>query len=96
MFVRRLVLGALDTNCWVVADGSGGPAIVIDPADDADAILEAVGEREVSAVVLTHKHFDHIGAVRDLMARTGAPLYAHADDAADLSDAAGTGGAIGR
>ncbi|MDR3687005.1 MAG: MBL fold metallo-hydrolase [Coriobacteriia bacterium] len=94
MFVRRLVLGALDTNCWVAADDCGGPAVVVDPADDADAILFAVGERKVMAVVLTHKHFDHIGAVRELIARTGAPLWVHQDDAAGLSDAIGTGGAM--
>jgi len=94
VFVQRLILGALDTNCWVVADDRGGPAVVIDPADDANAILAAVGEREVSAVVLTHKHFDHIGAVREIVARTGAPLLVHKEDAADLSSPAGTGGAM--
>jgi glyoxylase-like metal-dependent hydrolase (beta-lactamase superfamily II) len=94
VFVQRLTLGPLDTNCWVVADDLGGPAVVIDPADDADAILDAVGERGVSAIVLTHKHFDHIGAVRDLVARTRAPLMAHVADAEDLGDAVGTGGAM--
>lgn len=94
MFVKRLVLGALDTNCWVAADDNGGPAVVIDPADDANAILATVGEREVLALVLTHKHFDHIGAVRELIARTGAPLWVHHDDATDLSSAVGTGGAM--
>ena len=93
MFVRGLVLGALETNCWVAADDSGGPAVVIDPADDAAAILEVLGARDVRAIVLTHKHFDHIGAVHDLIAATGAPLLIHAADAADLGDAVGTGGA---
>jgi hydroxyacylglutathione hydrolase len=92
VFVQRLTLGQLDTNCWIVADDSGGPAVVIDPADDADAIIGASGGRAVSAVVLTHKHFDHIGAVRELLSQTGAPLLAHSADAADLSDAVGTGG----
>jgi hydroxyacylglutathione hydrolase len=94
MLVRRLVLGELETNCWVVADGLGGPAVVIDPAADAAAILEAVGELAVSAVVLTHKHFDHIGGVRDLLAETGAPLMIHAVDAPDLADPVTTQGAI--
>jgi glyoxylase-like metal-dependent hydrolase (beta-lactamase superfamily II) len=94
VFVKRLILGALETNCWVAADDCGGPAVIIDPADDADAILETVGERKVSAVALTHKHFDHIGAVREIVARTGAPLCVHHDDAADLASAVGTGGAM--
>jgi len=94
VFVQRLVLGPLETNCWVIADDLGGPAVVVDPADDADAILAAVGERGVSAIVLTHKHFDHIGAVGELIARTGAPLLVHADDAEGLSDPIATGGAM--
>jgi glyoxylase-like metal-dependent hydrolase (beta-lactamase superfamily II) len=94
MFVRRLELGPLETNCWVVADDLGGPALVIDPAGDAGAILEAVEERTVAAIVLTHKHFDHIGGVRDLIAATGAPLLAHERDAGDLSDPGTTGGAM--
>jgi hydroxyacylglutathione hydrolase len=94
MFVRALRLGPLETNCWVVADEVGGPAVVIDPADDAQAILAVVGERSVAAIVLTHKHFDHIGGVRDLVAATGAPLLAHALDAGDLGDPETTGGAM--
>jgi hydroxyacylglutathione hydrolase len=94
VLVRRLVLGPLDTNCWVVADDRGGPAVIIDPADDAPAILAAVDTRGVAAIVLTHGHFDHIGAVRPLIASTGAPLMVHADDADALSDATTTGGAL--
>jgi glyoxylase-like metal-dependent hydrolase (beta-lactamase superfamily II) len=89
----RLVLGALDTNAWVVSDDADGPAVVIDPADDAQAVLSAVGERGVAAVVLTHGHFDHLGAVRELLEATGAPLCVHGDDAAGITTATGTGGA---
>ena len=94
MFVSRLVLGPLETNCWIVADDRDGPAAVIDPADDARAILSALGERVVAAIVLTHAHFDHIGAVRDLIAATGAPLLIHSADAPDLADETTTGGAM--
>jgi glyoxylase-like metal-dependent hydrolase (beta-lactamase superfamily II) len=86
--VERLVLGPIDTNCWLVSDGAGGPLIVIDPAGDAPLLLDAVGDSPVEAVVLTHAHFDHLGAVRALMEATGAPLMVHrldADAAADPS-----------
>ena len=93
MHVDRLTLGPLETNCWIVGDGRGGPLVVIDPADEPARILEAIAGRPVAAVVLTHKHFDHIGAVREVLAATGAPLLVHSADAEDLATAEGTGGA---
>jgi hydroxyacylglutathione hydrolase len=93
MRITRLILGPLETNCWVVCDDIGGPAVVIDPAEDVDRIMAEVGDRCVEAVILTHGHFDHLGAVTALLARTGAPLLMHPDDAESISTASGTGGA---
>jgi glyoxylase-like metal-dependent hydrolase (beta-lactamase superfamily II) len=92
MRVECLPLGPLDANCWIVADGRGGPAVVIDPGE-SEPVLAALGNTPVSAVVLTHKHFDHISGVTELVAATGAPLLVHSADAADLGDPHGTGGA---
>jgi len=92
--LERLRLGALETNCFVVGDDADGPVLVIDPADDAPAILAAIGGREVAAIVLTHAHFDHLGAVRDLAAATGAPLLAHDADADAVQSAEANGGAV--
>ncbi|MBN2248252.1 MAG: MBL fold metallo-hydrolase [Coriobacteriia bacterium] len=93
MRVRRLTLGPLDTNCWLVDDGAGGPVLVIDPADEAEVILGALAGAEVEAVVLTHGHFDHIAAAREVCEATGAPLLVHAADAPGLTSPVGTGGA---
>jgi len=93
MQVTRLVLGALETNCWIVGDDVGGPRAVIDPGDQAPRILEALAGAPVAYVVLTHAHFDHIGAVADLVTATGARLAAHVDDAGSLASAETTGGA---
>ena len=93
MQVTRLVLGALETNCWIICDDLGGPRAVIDPGDEAPRIIEALEGAPVAYVVLTHAHFDHIGAVSDLLAATGAPLVAHMDDAGSLASAETTGGA---
>ena len=93
MQTQRLTLGPLETNCWLVSDGRGGPVVVIDPADEAARILDALAGAPVVAVVLTHRHFDHIGAVREVLTATGAPLLIHTADAEALSSAAGTGGA---
>ncbi len=81
MRVRGLVLGLIDTNCFVVDDDAGGPAVVIDPAGDVDEVRTALAGRAVGAIILTHGHFDHMGAVAELMAETGAPLLVHSVDA---------------
>jgi len=91
--VTRLVLGALDTNCWLVSDDDGGPLVVIDPAADAARVLSAIGGRTVAAVVLTHGHFDHLGAVAAVLGSTGAPLLVHEADAAVITSSEGNGGA---
>jgi glyoxylase-like metal-dependent hydrolase (beta-lactamase superfamily II) len=69
---------AVDNNVWLIGDDSA--VIVVDPAHDADAILRAVGDREVTAVVCTHAHNDHVNAAPQLAERTGAPILLHPDD----------------
>ncbi|MBN2405505.1 MAG: MBL fold metallo-hydrolase [Coriobacteriia bacterium] len=93
MRLRRLVLGALETNCFIVSDDANGRAVVIDPADQARSILKALEGRQVAAIVLTHGHFDHLGGVAELMAATGAPLLVHDLDAHAVTSADRNGGA---
>lgn len=92
MRVRRLVLGQLDTNCWLADDEAGGPLAVIDPAGDAEELLHAIAGEEVGVVVLTHGHFDHLGAADAVREQTGAPLAVHRADAPWITTGAGTGG----
>lgn len=69
----------VDNNVWIIGDDS--EVIVIDPAHDVDAIAEAVGSREVKAILLTHGHDDHVGVVRDFAQRVGNPtVYLNPDD----------------
>jgi glyoxylase-like metal-dependent hydrolase (beta-lactamase superfamily II) len=79
MDVLQLPLGPLQTNCFIAADAETNQAVVIDPGWDAPDILAALTERgwQVRYVLLTHAHFDHIGAVADVVEATGAPLAAH-------------------
>lgn len=83
--LRSMELSPFTTNVYVAEDGNGG-AIVCDPADNADIILEMVGEQNVSAIFVTHRHHDHIGALADLKQRTGAPVYATRVDAPGILD----------
>ncbi|GAB3124946.1 MBL fold metallo-hydrolase [Glaciibacter psychrotolerans] len=68
----------LDNNVWIIGDDT--ECVVIDAAHDADAILAAVGDRRLLAVLCTHAHNDHIGAAAGVRAATDAPVWLHPDD----------------
>jgi glyoxylase-like metal-dependent hydrolase (beta-lactamase superfamily II) len=68
----------VDNNVWLVGDDT--EVIVIDAAHNAEAIADAVGEREVKAIVSTHGHNDHVNAAPKLAELTGAPILLHPAD----------------
>jgi hydroxyacylglutathione hydrolase len=75
MDARCLTVGPLQENCWVVRREDSGHALVIDPGEEADRLIKAVEGLTVEAILLTHTHFDHVGAVAALARHTGAPVY---------------------
>jgi hydroxyacylglutathione hydrolase len=76
MTARCFTVGPLQENCWIVS-GDGAKAIVVDPGDEAPRLIGALEELglETEAILLTHTHFDHVGAVAALARHTGAPVY---------------------
>ncbi|WP_313404977.1 MBL fold metallo-hydrolase [Aeromicrobium sp.] len=68
----------VDNNVWVVGDDT--ECIVIDAPHDVDAIMQIVGDRAVTAIVLTHAHDDHCRVAPALRERTGAPIWLHPDE----------------
>jgi glyoxylase-like metal-dependent hydrolase (beta-lactamase superfamily II) len=82
MIVKKLTVGPLEENCYIVGDESSKQAIVIDPGDEPDRVLEIIESEHftVTAIVCTHAHFDHIGAVGDLKKATGAQVLIHRED----------------
>ena len=69
----------VENNVWLV--GNDAEVIAIDAPHDAEAILEAIGDRSLLAIACTHAHDDHVNAAAELAARTGAPILLHPDDA---------------
>ena len=81
--ISRLVLGMLQTNCYLVVCPETHSALVIDPADSADRIL-AAAERQgakIQQIFLTHAHLDHIAGLPALQKATGAQVLAHPREA---------------
>lgn len=87
MEIKTLVLKPLGTNCYLVKTGEN-TGVVIDPAGEADVILETAGEMEIEIkkILLTHGHFDHTGAVNTIKNSTGSKVYIHKDDECMLKD----------
>jgi hydroxyacylglutathione hydrolase len=80
--VKRLVVGSLSANCFIVGTETG-EGMVIDPGGNAEAINGAISDSglKISIIVLTHGHSDHIAALRDIQDRTGAAVAIHIEDA---------------
>ena len=78
MNLKCMALGAYQTNCYLL--WSGSEAVVIDPGYEPDTILDALDGLTLKAILLTHGHFDHVGAVKELVAETGCEVYIHAAD----------------
>jgi glyoxylase-like metal-dependent hydrolase (beta-lactamase superfamily II) len=77
MDVRMFTVGPVQENCFVARREGADRALIVDPGDEADRILTAVDELGVGvdAILLTHTHFDHVGAVAPGPRPPGAPVY---------------------
>lgn len=77
MDVRMLTVGPVQENCFIARPDGGDRAVVIDPGEEAEKLVGAIEELGVGvdAILLTHTHFDHVGAVAPLARATGAPVY---------------------
>ena len=91
MLLTGFPAGMLQCNCYILAARAGSDAIIVDPGQRAmGRIREILDENRLTpaAVLLTHGHYDHIGAVDAVCGHFGIPLYIHAGDAPKLTDPA--------
>jgi glyoxylase-like metal-dependent hydrolase (beta-lactamase superfamily II) len=78
MEVRYLTVGAVQENTWIARRDGAETAVLVDPGDEPERIQAALadlGVTTVEAILLTHTHFDHVGAVAPMAKATGAPVY---------------------
>ena len=88
MILKTLIVGELETNCYILGDEKTREGIVIDPGGDFKLIEKALKELnlDIKYIVLTHGHGDHIGVLSELKKYTGAQILIHKEDAEMLSN----------
>ena len=82
--VTKLAVGPMDNNAYLLTCAETGQAVLIDAANEAGRLIELIGSVPVTAIVTTHRHWDHWQALAEVRAATGAEVLAHPDDAAEL------------
>ncbi len=90
MRIEILVLGELQTNCYLIFNEETKKGFIVDPAAQAERIKQSLSRLDVTpeAVLLTHGHFDHMMAAEELKTYYQIPVYAHRDEQILLSDPA--------
>jgi len=78
--IERQIVGPLEENCWFITNPATNHCVVIDPGDEAGLLIEALGARVLDGVLLTHGHFDHVGAAEELADYGSALVYLHKDE----------------
>ncbi len=73
MEIKTIITGYLDENCYLLI--KNGTCLVIDPGDDYNKIKEEIGENKVLGVLITHSHFDHIGALRNFLTKRSIKIF---------------------
>ena len=82
MIIERLIVGMLQTNCYLLGDRESGKAVLIDPGAEGERICAKLRELglQLSAILVTHAHFDHTMAAWTLKNQCGGEIYLNAED----------------
>lgn len=73
MEIKNVIVGPLETNCYLLIEDQN--CLVIDPGEEADLINKAIGDKKVVGIIITHYHFDHIGALEELKYKYQTDVY---------------------
>jgi hydroxyacylglutathione hydrolase len=82
MIIQKFVVGPLENNCFIISDEKSKEALVVDPGDEPDRLLDFIDKNhlKVKYIVCTHAHFDHIGALVDIKEAQGPKIVIHEDE----------------
>ena len=82
--ITKVSVGPMDNNAYLLRCTTDGTQVLIDAANEADRLLSLIGDAGLTAVITTHQHRDHTGALAEVVRATGAESLAHRDDAAEI------------
>jgi len=82
--ITKVSVGPMDNNAYLLRCAGDGSQVLIDAANEADRLLEILDPIALKAVITTHRHGDHTGALAEIVRATGAESLAHADDAEEI------------
>ena len=73
MQIKTVKVGILETNCYILV--SGDQCLIIDPGEEAQKIIQKIGDLKPLGIIVTHYHFDHIGALEEIKNKYNIPIY---------------------
>lgn len=73
MEIEKIETGYLQENCYLIKKDN--KCLIVDPGDETNKIISKIGNLQVLAILVTHHHFDHVGALKDLINKYNAPVY---------------------
>ncbi len=82
MLIKKIIVGPLENNCYIIGNDNTRDAFIVDPGDEPDRIFELILENKlkINFIVCTHAHFDHVGAVPEIKEQTDAKILLHNED----------------
>ncbi len=89
--IESVVVGLLEENCWIITDRRTNHCVVIDPGDEANRIFAALEGKVLDGIVLTHAHFDHVGAADEVADDASCYVLLNKDDVVLLKQVAEDG-----
>jgi hydroxyacylglutathione hydrolase len=83
--LSKLSLGPWPMNGYIIHSLTTGEVAIVDPGAEPEKIMAEVAGHTCTSILITHGHHDHVGALKEIKAQTGAPVYLHPDDASQFS-----------
>ncbi|MBM4145864.1 MAG: MBL fold metallo-hydrolase [Nitrospira sp.] len=82
MIIKKLIVGSLENNCYIIADEKTNECFITDPGDEPDRILDLINKNNliIKYIICTHAHFDHVAAIPEIKEETKAWIVLHSDD----------------